>query len=128
MRTRLLFGLGLALSVAACGISPPPDPRVDFARASTLPLSASLDQLTAVGARVLDAEAVRSVVATMGSDTFATAIGGTATDDLLIRADGAACLNEPEPPSCRRIVADGFNYRVFELSGEPLGTLTPARG
>ena len=116
------------LLLAACGRVEPPEPMIGFARATALPPSASYAELVEAGGRVLGADAVRTVVAQMGEDAFLQAIGGTAGDRLRLRPDGAACIGEVEPGDCRRIVADGTDYRVFTLAGEPLGTPGPSPG
>jgi hypothetical protein len=127
MVCRPVAALALVLPLAACS-GVPPNPEIGFATAAALPASATYDELLAAGARVMPPDALPSLIATMGEDAFARAIGGTAGDRLVIREDAAVCTEPDDDASCRRIVADGISYRVFALDGAPRGTLTPARG
>jgi hypothetical protein len=128
MHRRPLLLAASLLVLAACTRPVPPEPAIGFAQATALPPSAGLAELVGAGGRVLSGDAVRTVVAMMGEDAFLQAIGGGASDALRLRPDGAACINDVEPTNCRRIVADGMNYRVFALAGEPLGMLNPSPG
>jgi hypothetical protein len=128
MTRRSLPALALLIAVGGCGVGPPPNPTIGFEEASAQPLMAPLDEVVAVGGRVLDGDAVESLVATMGEDAFLQGIGGIAEDRLLVRPDGAACIGEIEGGDCHWIVADGTRYRVFTLAGEAAGTLTPSAG
>ncbi len=128
MLHRPLATVALLVVLAACTRAEPPDPVIGFGAASAHPLSASYRELVTDGARVLDAEAVRSVVGLMGEDAFLQAIGGRAEDELVLRADGAACTGGTADADCRRIVADGMRFRVFDFAGAPLGTLGPSAG
>ncbi len=129
MFRRPLTPLVLLVLIAACGRTVPPDPAIGFDRARALPPTASFSEVVEAGGRVLDAAAVRTVVATMGEDAFLQAIGGAAGQELVLRRDGAACLDDAEDAPCRRIVADGMDYRVFRAEdGTPSGTLGPSPG
>jgi hypothetical protein len=127
MLFRPLVTLALVAPLVACG-DVPPNPGIGFDAVQALPPSARLETVLDAGGRIIPADALRSLVAAMGEDAFLQAIGGRAGDDLLIRPDAAACIDDLEPENCRRIVADGMNYRVFTLDGEPLGTLGASRG
>ena len=122
----LLVVAALAL-LAACRATPP-DPAIGFDAATALPADATYAELIGAGGRVLGADALRSLVATMGDDAFLQAIGGGSADELVLRSDGAACIDRPATEQCRRIVADGTSFRVFTMDGAPQGTLTPSRG
>jgi hypothetical protein len=129
MSCRPLLALAALVVVAGCTEAIPPDPSIGFDQAIALPASAGYDELIAAGGRVLGADALRSVVATMGEDAFLQGIGGSADAQLVLRPDGAACIDGTAEEQCRRIVADGVDYRVFAAAdGAPLGTLTPSRG
>lgn len=128
MSHRPLATLALLAVLAACTRAVPPDPMIGFDAASAHPPSATFRELVTDGARVLDAEAVRSIVGIMGEDPFLQAIGGRAADELVIRADGGACIGGTEDAVCRRIVADGRRFRVFDFAGAPIGTLGPSAG
>jgi hypothetical protein len=119
--------LALPVLLAACS-GTPPDPAIGFRAAAAQPAEAGLDEVVAAGGRVLGADAVRSVVASLGETTFLQRLGGSAGTRLVLRSDGAACLDDRADARCRRIVADGTDYRVFTLAGEPRGTLTPSAG
>jgi len=129
MAARLVIPAALALLLVACATdTPPPNPDIGFADAAALPASASRDELVENGARVLDAEAVRGVIANMGEAEFAEAIGGSGAEAVTLRSDGVACLDANEGETCRRLVGDGRRYRLFNLEDEPMGTLRGSAG
>lgn len=127
MVRRPLATLAVLAPLVACS-GTPPDPAIGFASAQALPASATYGELVAAGGRVLGVDALRTVVATMGEDASLQALGGRAGDRLVIREDAAACTDPGDNATCRRVVADGTNFRVFTLDGEPTGTLNPSRG
>ena len=118
----------LALLAPLLGCYHPPDPEIGFEAAQALPPSAPFEAVLDAGGRVVPADALGGIVATMGEDAFLRAIGGGAGDELVLRPDATACIDGEEPERCRRIVADGLNYRVFAMDGAPLGTLGASRG
>jgi len=119
--------LALLVLLAACSQTPP-DPAIGFQAAAAQPPDARLDEVVAAGGRVLGADAVRSVVATMGETAFLERLGGSAGDGLTLQSDGSVCIDDTVDTPCRRIVADGTDFRIFTLGGEPRGTLTPSAG
>jgi len=127
MVRRPLVTLAVLAPLVACS-GTPPDPAIGFAAAQALPASATYGEVVAAGGRVLGVDGLRSITATMGDDAFLRAIGGSAGDRLVIREDAAVCMDPADNDRCRRVVADGMNFRVFALDGAPLGTLTPSRG
>jgi hypothetical protein len=127
MVRRPLLAVAVLAPLVACS-GTPPDPAIGFQAAQALPASATYGEVIAAGGRVLGVDPLRTIVATMGDDAFLHAIGGDAGDRLVVREDAAVCMDPTDNARCRRIVADGLNFRVFALDGAPLGTLAPSRG
>ncbi|MFP4269857.1 MAG: hypothetical protein ACLFTL_04740, partial [Alphaproteobacteria bacterium] len=78
---RPLAALAVLAPLVACS-GTPPDPAIGFADAEAVPASATYDELVAAGGRVVGADALRSIVATMGEDAALRALGGRAGDRL----------------------------------------------
>jgi hypothetical protein len=114
--------------IAACGRTEPAEPAIGFAAAGARPLEASRSEVLASGGRGLGASSVRRIVAVMGEQAFRRAIDAGASAQLVLRPDGAVCVDGRPEASCVVLVADGRTYRVFDLGGQPRGTLTPADG
>ncbi len=118
----------LASTLAACATAAPPDPAIGFDVAYAEPANASHARLLAAGGRQLDASSVSAVLERMSRPQALAAVGATPADRLELRADGAVCLAAKGEPSCRFVVADGAQYRLFDTRGMPRGSLTPSPG
>ncbi len=124
---RTLATVLLAALLGACWRAEPPEPAIGFA-AAALPHDASRDAVLARGGRRLDAASVGRIIGALGNRGFLGAIDAGTAERLVLRDDGAVCLEERPLASCRVVVADGRTYRLFDLDGRPRGTLTPSEG
>ncbi len=116
------------LVLAACARLEPAEPAASFAASSALPDDAPQAAVMRAGGRILDAEAVRGLVASQGERAFVRAAGGGLDSGFIIRADGSFCLDPADLRTCRLVVADGAAYRLFDHTGRARGTLTASPG
>ncbi|MEO1092048.1 MAG: hypothetical protein AAFX81_15580 [Pseudomonadota bacterium] len=118
----------LATAISACASLEPGEPRPDISTASQRPFDAPQADVLLAGGRLLNADEVSALLATLGEPAFVRAAGGGLDSRLQVRGDGSFCLNMRDLRSCRLVVADGADYRLFDHTGAPRGTLTPSRG